>query len=118
MKESLGIVDIESLYNTLMANAFLQMITAATTLGLGAQYVTLITSKVKEDEVRELLNIPDYMGIFDAAAIGYPAYVPRKKYVKPVDKAIHYDTYDRTKSMTDEEIVGRAKTREDYKFID
>jgi nitroreductase len=101
-----------------MANAFLQMITAATTLGLGAQYVTLLTSVVKEQEARTLLNIPDYMDIFDAAAIGHPGYVPRKKYVKPVENAIHYDTYDKSKSMTDKEIVERAKTHEDYKYID
>lgn len=118
LKDIRGILNIESLYNTSMANAFLQMITAATTLGLGAQYVTLLTSVVKEEEVRMLLNIPDYMSIFDAAAIGYPAYVPRKKYVKPVEKAIHYDTFDKSKSMTDKEIVERAKTHEDYKFID
>ncbi len=118
LKGTAGIVNIESLYNTSMANAFLQMITAAAALGLGAQYVTLLTSAVKEEEVRRLLNIPDYMDIFDAAAIGYPAYEPRKKYVKPIEKAIHYETYDKSKSMTDKEIVERAKTREDYKFID
>jgi nitroreductase len=118
VKQSAGLLSIESLYNTSMANAFLQMITAATTLGLGAQYVTLLTSVVKEQEARTLLNIPDYMDIFDAAAIGHPGYVPRKKYVKPVENAIHYDAYDKSKSMTDKEIVERAKTHEDYKYID
>lgn len=118
LKETKGILSIESLHNTSMASAFLQMITAATTLGLGAQYVTMLTSVVKEKEVRELLNIPDYMRIFDAAAIGHPAYVPRKKYVKAVEKAIHYDAYDKSNSMSDKEIVERAKTHEDYKFID
>jgi nitroreductase len=118
LKQSMGMLNIENLYNTSMANSFLQMITAAATLGLGAQYVTLLTSAMKEKEVRMLLNIPDYMGIFDAAAIGYPAYAPRKKYVKPLEKAIHYNVYDKSLSMTDKEIVERAKTREDYKFID
>lgn len=83
-----------------------------------ASYAPLLTSTVKEEEVRILLKIPDYIDLFDAVAIGYPAYEPRKKYIKPVERAIHYGAYDKFKSMTDREIVERAKTREDYKFID
>lgn len=118
LQKPLGIVDVESIYNTSMANAFLQMVTAATTLGLGAQYVTMMTSVAKEKEVRETLNIPEYMDVFDVAAIGYPAYSPRKKYVKPKESSIHYGTYDQGKSMTSEVIVERARTHEDYKFLD
>jgi len=118
LKEAMGMLSIESLANTSMANAFLQMITAASTLGLGAQYVTMVTSAFKEKEVRKILDIPDYMKIFDCAAIGHPAYAPRKKYVKPVENSIHYGRYDKSKSMSDNEIVERAKRREDYKFID
>lgn len=115
--KKLPIVDIDGLWYSSMANSFMQMITAATTLGLASQYCTFVSFKMKQKKVKELLEIPEYMKIYDAAAIGYPAYTPRNKHTRPLDDIIHFGTYDITKSPSDEYIYNRAQTREDMKYV-
>jgi len=117
LKRQMDILDVNGLYYSSMANAFLQMITAAVLLGLGSQYVSIVSSPHKEKMLRETLNIPDYMRIYDAAAIGYPAYKPRKKYMRELEEILHFDKYDVSKSWSDATIYERAQNRQDMKFL-
>ena len=94
------------------------MITAATSLGLASQYVTLISSPLKANKVKKVLNIPSYMKIYDVAAIGYPAYSPRPKYIRELSDIIHFEKYNSSKSWSDGKIVERAKDKTDMKFLD
>jgi len=117
LEKANGMVDVNGLFYSSMANAFLQMITAATSLGLGSQYVTLIASPMQEEFVKEKLKIPQYMKIYDAAAIGYPAYEPKKKFMRNLKDIIHFEQYDSSKSWTDEYIVERAKKKLDMNLV-
>ena len=110
-------MDVKGLYFSSMANAFLQMITAAASLGLGSQYVSLASTPMMEKKIKEMLNIPQYMKIYDAAAIGYRAYEPRQKYTRELDEIIHFDKYDISKSWSDEYIYERAQNRQDMKYL-
>jgi len=117
MKKALNIVNVDGLFYSAMANSFMQMITAAASLGIGSQYVTLMSSPLKSKKVKEALNIPSYMKIYDVAAIGYPAYEPRRKFTKELSETIHFDKYDQSISWSDEKIVERAKDKTDMKFL-
>jgi nitroreductase len=46
---------------------------AATALGLGGVWVSLYPKKKHQKQVRELLDIPDHVGVLCALAIGHPA---------------------------------------------
>jgi nitroreductase len=118
LKKPLNIVNVDGLFYSAMANSFLQMITAASSLGLASQYVTLISSPKKQKEVKKILNIPSYMKIYDVAAIGYPAYKPREKFTRDLEEIIHFDKYDETKSWSDEKIIERANDKSDMKYLD
>jgi len=117
LKKPLHIVNVEGLFYSSMANSYMQMITAAHSLGLTSQYVTLMSSPKKEKQIKEALHIPSYMKIYDVAAIGYPAYEPKKIFTKELDDIIHYEKYDQSKSWSDEKIVERAKNKTDMKFL-
>ena len=49
------------------------LLLAATALGLGGVWVSLYPKKKHERQVRELLDIPDHVGVLCAVAVGYPA---------------------------------------------
>lgn len=112
----LPLVNIDGLWYSSMANSFMLMITAAASLGIASQYCTFVSFKLKQKQVRELLDLPDYMKIYDAAAIGYAAYTPRKKYTRPLKDIIHYNHYEQNKAQSDEYIYNRAKYNEDMKY--
>ncbi len=107
--------DNDEIFVSSMATSFLQMLTAATSLGLASQYCTIVTSPRKK--VKEKLNIPSYMKIYDAAAIGYASYEPRQKYIRELDNIVHFDQYDTSKSWSDEYIAERAENKLDMKFV-
>lgn len=111
-------VNIDGLWYSSMANAFMIMITAAATLGIGCQYCTFTSSKLREKKVKGILGLPDYIKVYDAAAIGYPAYTPRPKYMRNLEDIVHYEKYDKAKEQSDEFIHDRALKRMDMKYID
>lgn len=111
-------IDINGLWFSSMANAFMIMITAAASLGLGCQYCTFTSSKLRQKKIKQILNLPDYMKVYDSAAVGYPAYSPRCKYTRGLNEIVHFEKYDLSKAQSDEYIYKRAQTREDMKFVD
>lgn len=116
LKEGWGL-DQESIFNSSLSNAFLYILLAARSLGLGTQYVTLTTLPHAQTEIRRILGLPEYLEIYDTVALGYPAYEPRPKYVRALDEVTHYEQFDASKSLSDEEIIERARTREDMRPI-
>lgn len=117
LKKPLNIVDVDSIYASSMSAAFIHMLLAATTLGLGSQYITLTSSPIKEKRIKEKLGIPDHMKIYDTLALGYPKYEPRKKFTRELQDIVHFGNYDMSKSQTDEYIMERASHRADMKFL-
>jgi nitroreductase len=49
------------------------LLLAARALGLGAVWISLYPKKKHQKAVRELLGIPDQMGVLCAVAVGRPA---------------------------------------------
>jgi nitroreductase len=94
----------QSVYLSSLANAFLYMHLAATTLGLASQWVSLVASPRNHCLLRNLLHIPSEMEIYDMIALGYPAYKSRSKLMRPLNKMVHRDYFDEEDFRTDEEV--------------
>jgi len=86
-----------------LANAFLCMQLAAKSLGLGSQWVSA-TGGVMEDSLKEFLNIPKELKIYDMMAVGYPAYQLGPRSPRRIDEMTHYEGYDRSKLRTDQQV--------------
>jgi hypothetical protein len=54
--------------------------------------------------LKELLNIPKGIKIYDMMAVGYPAYQLGPRSPRKIDEMTHYDQYDRTKLRSDQQI--------------
>jgi nitroreductase len=86
-----------------LAGAFLCMQLAAKSLGLGSQWVSS-SGSLMEDKLKELLNIPEKIKIYDMMAMGYPAYQLGPRSPRKIDEMTHSERYDRSKLRTDEQI--------------
>lgn len=87
-----------------LASLVFAMHLTASTLGLATQWVSDFESPWLSGMTRHLLGIPQHYQIYEAIAVGFPAYYPKPRYVKPLDELVHYGKYDPKKSRTEEEI--------------
>jgi len=87
-----------------LASAFLYMAVAATTLGLGSQWVSATGHPFVKCLLRELLGIPQKLEIYDMMALGYPAHQPKPRLVRERVEMVHHGRYDKAKYRSDEEI--------------
>ena len=94
----------ESMFLSSLANAFLFMHMAATTLGLGSQWVSSIGNPFAQSLIKDLLGIPRELVLYDMLAVGYPAAEPTPRFMRDKEEMIHYDYYDKTKFRTDEAV--------------
>ncbi|MFC2068628.1 nitroreductase family protein [Chloroflexota bacterium] len=94
----------QAIYDSSLANAFLHMHLAATTLGLASQWVSVVSFHFVQLLVKDMLGIPRELEIYEMMALGYPAVVPRPRLVRAKEELVHYDYYDKTKFRTAEEI--------------
>ena len=99
----------QSIYTSSLANAFLYMHMAATTLGLASMWVSLISSTPLHVLVKDILGIPGEFDIYDMMALGYPAVKPRSKLLKSREKMVHYDYCDREGFRADAEVNDYAR---------
>ena len=79
------------IFTSSLANAFLYMHLAATTMNLASQWVSAITTPFANCMVKDLLGIPAKMEAYDMLALGYPALKPSGKFMRDPKKMIHYD---------------------------
>jgi len=94
----------ESIFNSSLANAFLYMHLAATTLGLASQWVSDVQVPLVHYQLKNLLGIPDELEVYDMMAVGYPAAKPSPKLMRDKEKMVHYDSSGKGDFRTDEEI--------------
>jgi nitroreductase len=87
-----------------LASAFLYMTLAATTLGLGSQWVSATGHPFVMCLLRDLLGIPDKLVIYDMMALGYPADEPKPRLVREKAEIVHYERYDKAKYRNDAQI--------------
>ena len=94
----------ETMFISSLANAYLYMSLAATTLGLASEWVSSVATAYPHCLVKDLLGVPPDYEIYDMMAVGYPASEPKPRLVRPREELVHYNHYDMAKFRTDEQI--------------
>lgn len=99
-----------------LANCCTLMHLAASTLGLGTQWVTIHI----QEAFKKILNVPDVLTLYLIIPVGYPASSPKEGVRRELKDMIHYDKYDSCKFMSNEEILTylaelRGYTKEIYR---
>jgi nitroreductase len=94
----------DSHFTSSLASAFLYMALAATTLGLGTQWVSATGNPLVKPLLKELLEIHQKLDIYDMLVVGYPASQPKERFVRDRGEMVHYGRYNKDKYRSDEEI--------------
>ena len=97
------------LYQSSMANAFLYMHLAATSLGLASQWYTATSRPGAERAIREIVGIPEALTIYDMMVVGYPAAPPGPKIVRELADMVHSDACGVQDFRTDGEVEEYAR---------
>jgi 5,6-dimethylbenzimidazole synthase len=87
-----------------MANLFLYMHLAATTLGLASQWVTATSQPVPQALIKQLLGVPRSLKLYDTMVAGYPAQSPPPRLVREKAEFTHINQYDTSKYRTDTQV--------------
>ena len=74
-----------------LANAFIYMHLAASSLGLAAQWKSSVAFEPAHSDIKKLLGIPQELIAFDMILLGYPDAVPRPKLLRPIEKMVHFN---------------------------
>ena len=94
----------QSIFTSSLANAFLYMLLAATTLGLAGQWVSAVQVPLVNSKIRNLLGIPEALDLYDLLVLGVPAMNTRAKYLRPRESMVHYEDCGPDDFRTDEEV--------------
>ncbi len=87
-----------------LASAFLYLSLAAETLGLGAQWVSVIAHPEVQNPVKDYLQVPRGYEVYDMMALGYADSQPKPRLVRERADITHHSCYDSKKYRTDEEL--------------
>ncbi|MFC2045748.1 nitroreductase family protein [Chloroflexota bacterium] len=94
----------QSNYLSSLASACIYLHLAATTLGLGAKWITATGIPFEQCLIKQLLEIPNELEIYETIAIGYPAHEPKPRMLRAKEDIVHCDYYDKTKFRTDNDV--------------
>jgi len=94
----------QSHYFSSLANAVLNIVLAAQSLGLGSQWLSDIASPYFATMVKALLGIPDPLKPYHLIPIGHVSRKLRPNPRRPLADMVHHDRYELEKFRTDEEI--------------
>ena len=94
----------DSHFASSLASSFLYMTLAATALGLGTQWVSATGNPFVKPLLKELLDIPQKIEIYDMLVVGYAAAQPKERFVRDRAEMVHYGRYNKAKYRSDEEI--------------
>ena len=97
------------IHQSSLANAFLYMHMAAATLGLGSQWVSAVQIPYAACMIKDLLNIPQEMEVYDMMAMGYPAIQPPGKFLRSKDEILHWNKCSDTEFRSEEEVRAFVK---------
>ncbi len=87
-----------------MANVFLHMHLAATSLGLASQWVTVTSQPLPQALIKQVLGVPRSFILYDTMVAGYPAQSPPPRLVRARSDFTHINHYDRSKYRTDAQV--------------
>jgi len=99
----------EPIFISSLANSFIYMNLAATSLGLSCQWVSMVSSPYVQSGLKKLIGIPDLFKVYDMLALGYPAEEPQPKLLRDIAGMVHYDYCMRDEFRNDEEVSTFAK---------
>jgi len=91
-------------FDSSLASAFLNMHLAAAALGLGSQWVSASARPYVQCMIKDYLNIPEALEIYDMMAVGYAAGAPGPKLLRDLSAMVHDEKYDGSKYRSDEEV--------------
>ncbi len=94
----------ESHFYSSLANALLQMMLMAESLGLGTQYISDVSSPYFSLMLKHLLDIPRELKVYHLMPVGYVSERPQPTSRRPLEAMVHYERYDRSKQRTAEDI--------------
>ena len=83
----------DSIFESSLANAFLYLLLAAHSLGLAAQPVSGVKYPSVQGHVKHLLNLPDWIYLYDLVLVGRPAKDKpvAAKLTRGLDEMVHHD---------------------------
>jgi nitroreductase len=87
-----------------VANTLLAMHLAATTLGLGGQWVSRVSTAYGNCMIKNLLGIPEPFEIYDMMVLGHSASTPPPRLMREKEKMVHYDHCGPESFRTDDEV--------------
>ena len=94
----------DSHFTSGLASAFLFMTLAATVLGLGSQWVSATGGPLVKPLLKQLLDIPHGLDIYDMLVIGYSASQPNERFLRERAEMIHYDRFDKARYRSDKQM--------------
>jgi len=93
------------IYLSSLANAFLYLHLAAATLGLASQWVSAVQVPYAACLIKDLLNIPPSMEVYDMLVLGYPAITPPGKLLRNVSSMVHWDRLEDDALRSSDEVL-------------
>lgn len=101
----------DSIFESSLSNAFMYMWLAASSLGLAAQPISAVKYPKVQGLVKDLLNLPDFIYLYDIFLIGYSAMEggPSAKLTRHLDEMVHYDRAADDEFLSEEELRGQIK---------
>lgn len=87
----------ESHFFTGLANATLQMMLMAESMGLATQYVSDAASPYFSLMLKHMLGIPQELRVYHIVPVDYSEVTATPKSRRPLDSMVHYERYDRSK---------------------
>ena len=94
----------QSNFYSSLASAFLYMHLATRALGLGSQWVSACAMDLMQSQLKNLLEIPVELEIYDMIALGYAAAESKPRPIRERVEMVHNDTYDRARFRTDQQV--------------
>jgi nitroreductase len=91
-------------FTSSLATAFIYMALAAGTLGLGCQWVSCLTHPYPQCLIRDLLNVPNELEMYDMLALGFPDMKPKPRVVRLKEEMVHYNSLNREKMRSDQQV--------------
>ena len=85
------------------------MTLASTSLGLACRCLTAVATPIVQPQVKELLGIPKEIAVYDLMAVGYSASEPRPRPVRDLEDMVHYDHFDESRFITEEQLKIRLR---------
>jgi nitroreductase len=81
----------DSIFESSLSNAFIYILLSAQTLGLATQPISGVKYPKVQGLVKHLLNLPDFIYIYDIILVGWPAMEPSAKLMRSLNEMVHYD---------------------------